>query len=89
MTTTSIKITLDSETMAKAEKACVLLDLKNISEYVSMLIEEDATKVITQHENMTVDADVFDQFVNSCEKVHKPNKALMDANTLTQKKAIK
>ena len=88
MSSTKLEITLDDEIIVKAAKACALLDLKDLSEYIAMLIDKDASKVIIQHENITVEADVFDRFMSACEESHKPNKALVDAFSLTKKKGI-
>ena len=50
---------------------------------------ENATKVIAQHENMTIKNDIFDRFMNACVEARNPNKALVDAVTFTQKQGIK
>ena len=45
---------LDSRVKKKAEKASALLGLRSLTEYVVRLIEEDATKVIAEHESITL-----------------------------------
>ncbi len=79
MTTARLDIRLDEEIKAKAEKATALLGLKSLTEYVVRLIDEDSTQVIAQHESMTVNGNVFDQFMAACEQVQAPNTALLEA----------
>ena len=89
MATTRLDMRLDEEIKAKAEKASALLGLKSLTEYIVRLIDDNATRVIAQHESFTVENDVFDRFINACEKARKPNKALMDATFFTKKQGIK
>lgn len=84
MATARLDMRLDKEIKAKAEKASALLGVKSLTEYIVNLINEDATKVISQHESMVVENDLFDQFMESCEKVEKPNQNLIDALTFTK-----
>ncbi len=76
---------LTKEIKTKAEKASALLGMKSITEYVVRLIDENASKVIAQHESITIDNDLFDRFMNACENANKPNKASADADALTKK----
>lgn len=89
MATTRFDMRVDEKIKAKAEKASALLGMKSLSEYVTMLMDEDASRVIAQHENMTVKNDVFDDFMSACEKAGRPNKALQDAADFTKKQDIK
>ncbi len=89
MATTRIEFRLDEKLKAKVEKASALLGAKSTTEYVVNLMNENATKVIAQHENMTIKDDIFDRFINACEKVDKPNKALLDAVAFTKNQDIK
>jgi uncharacterized protein (DUF1778 family) len=84
-----IDMRVNQELKAKAEKASALLGLKSVTEYVVKLIDEDASKVIAQHEGMTVKNDIFDRFMSACEEAKKPNKALRDAAAYTKKQGIK
>jgi uncharacterized protein (DUF1778 family) len=59
---------LDQEIKAKAEKASALLGLKSLTEYIVKLIDDNATQVIAQHESIIVENDIFDLFINACEK---------------------
>ena len=88
MATTRIDIRLDDKIKAKAEKASALLG-ESLSSYIVNLMNEDASKVIAQHESMTVQDDIFDHFMDACAEVSKPNKALSDAVTFTKKQGIK
>ena len=89
MATTRIEMRVDEEIKAKAEKAVALLGLKSLTEYVVRLVEENATAVISQHEGITIENDVFDRFMNACKGARKPNKALLDAASFTKKQGIK
>lgn len=80
---------VNKELKAKAEKASALLGLKSITEYIVRLIDEDASKVIAQYESMTVEKNIFDRFMNACDKAKNPNKALMDAAAYAKKHGIK
>lgn len=79
MATARLDIRLNEEVKAKAEKASALLGLKSLTEYVVRLMDEDSTQVIAQYENMTVEDNVFDQFMSACEQVNEPNEALLNA----------
>jgi uncharacterized protein (DUF1778 family) len=89
MATARLDMKLDLEVKQKAEKASALLGMRSLTEYVVHLMEEDASKVIAQHESITVSDDVFDRFMHACETVKQPNKALRDALTFTRKQDIK
>lgn len=80
-----IDMRLDEKVKAKAEKASALLGMKSLTEYLTHLMNEDASKVIAEHEKMTLKSDVFDQFVSACDNAKKPNKALKDAATFSRK----
>ena len=53
------------------------------------LMDEDASKVIAQHESITLSDDVFVRFMHACENAKQPNKALREALTFTRKQDIK
>lgn len=89
MATTRLDLRLDEEIKAKAEKASALLGLKSLTEYVVRLMEEDADKVIQHYESITVEGDVFDRFVEACEKAGTPNQTLQDALAFSENKGIK
>lgn len=84
MVTARLDMRLNKDIKAKAEKASALLGIKSLTEYVVNLINNDATEVIAQHESMTVESDLFDQFIESCEKIEKPNQNLIDALVFTK-----
>lgn len=89
MPTARLDMRLDKEVKAKAEKASALLGLKSLTEYVVNLIDENATQVIKQHESISVENDIFDHFMSTCEKIKSPNKALKDAAIFTKEQGIK
>lgn len=84
MATARLDIRLDEEIKAKAEKASALLGLKSLTEYVVRLMDEDASHVIAEHESITVEDNVFDQFIVACDNAKNPNKALLEAVTFTK-----
>jgi len=89
MAATRFDMRLDEETKAKAEKASALLGMKSLTEYVVRLMENDATKVIAEHESIIVENDVFDRFMSACEEAQKPNEALLEAAAFTKDQDIK
>jgi uncharacterized protein (DUF1778 family) len=89
MATARFDMRLDEKIKAKAEKATALLGLKSLSEYIVKLIDDDATRVITKYEGITLENDIFDRFVIACEEAKKPNIALQEAAAFTREQGIK
>lgn len=79
MATARLDMRLDEQIKAKAEKASALLGHKSLTDYVVSILNENATKVIAQYESITVENDVFDRFMDACNKASKPNSALTHA----------
>lgn len=79
MSTARIDMRLDEAIKAKAEKAMALLGHKSLTEYLVKLMDQDASKVIAEHESMTLEDDAFDRFWAACDKVSSPNPALRKA----------
>jgi uncharacterized protein (DUF1778 family) len=88
MATARMDLRLDKKIKEKIEKASALLGMKSTTEYIVNLMNENATKVITEHGNMTVEDDLFDRFVDACAKAGKPDKALRDALDFTKKQGF-
>lgn len=89
MATARLDMRLNKEIKAKAEKASALLGLKSLTDYVVNLIDEDSTKVIKQYKSMTVENDIFDTFMSTCEEIQSPEKSLIDAVAFTREQGIK
>ncbi|MCF6317898.1 MAG: DUF1778 domain-containing protein [Proteobacteria bacterium] len=89
MLNTRIDMRLNQEIKVKAEKAAALLGIKSLTEYVVKLMDEDASKVIKEHESILVENNRFDQFMRVCDNVGAPNKALIAAAKLTKALDIK
>ncbi len=89
MATTRFDMRLDVEVKAKAEKASALLGMNSLKEYVVHLMDENATRVIAEHESMVVENNIFDRFTMACEEEVKPNQALKDAASFAREHAIK
>ena len=89
MATARLDIRLDEEIKAKAEKASALLGLKSLTEYVVRLMDEDASHVISEHESITIEGNVFDKFIDACDKAEAPNKALLEAAIFTKESGLK
>ena len=68
MATSRIDMRIDEVLKSSAEKAAALKGMKSLTEYVVRLIEEDAKKVIREHESMVIADDVFDRFIAACDK---------------------
>jgi uncharacterized protein (DUF1778 family) len=88
MATARMDLRLDKKIKEKVEKASALLGMKSTTEYIVNLMNENATKVIAEHSNMTVKDDIFDRFMDACSKAGKPNRALREALTFTKKQGI-
>lgn len=88
MATARLDIRLDEEVKAKAEKASALLGMKSLTEYIVKLMDENATQVIKQHENIVIDDCLFDNFISACDKAKAPNKALLEAAKLAELSGI-
>ncbi len=89
MATARFDMKLDLEIKEKAEKASALLGLRSLKEYVVRLMEEDANKVIAEHESITVQDNVFDRFMAACENAKQPSQTLRDAVAFTREQDIK
>lgn len=79
MATSRIDMRIDETIKLAAEKAAALEGMKSLTEYVVRLIEQDAERVIKEHEAITLKNDVFDRFMSACEAAETPNKKLRDA----------
>ncbi len=89
MSTARFDMRLDAEVKAKAEKASALLGMNSLKDYVVQLMDENSTRVIAEHESITIDNDLFDRFMIAYEEAVKPNQALLDAASFTKEHAIK
>ena len=88
MATARLDMRLSPEIKAKAEKASALLGLRSLTEYIVKLIDENSTQVIQNYESMTVNNDIFDNFMRVCEELQTPNKKLADAADFTKKHGV-
>ena len=89
MTTARLDLRIDDTIKSKAEKAAALLGLKSLTEYVVKLMDENASKVIAEHESITVKDDIFDQFMAACENAKEPNDSLKAALNYTREQGFK
>jgi uncharacterized protein (DUF1778 family) len=89
MATARMDFRVDERIKAKVEKASALLGMKSTTQYVINIMDADATKVIADHESITVKDDIFDLFMDACTKARKPNKALRDAVAFTRVQGVK
>ncbi len=88
MAAAHLDMRINEKIKTKAEKASALLGLNSLTEYVVKLIDDNATQVITQHEKITVENDIFDRFMKACEEALPPNKALLSAAVYTKKQGM-
>ena len=89
MATSRLDMRLDEKVKAKAEKASVLLGHKSLTDYVVSLLNENSTKVIAQYESISVENDVFDRFMDACNKAGKPNPELTNAVQFAKEQGFK
>jgi len=89
MVSARLDMRLRPEIKAKAEKASALLGMRSLTEYLVKLIDENSTKIIQQYESMTIENDIFDNFIQACEKIEEPNLNLLNAAAYTKKQGIK
>ncbi|MFN8672457.1 MAG: DUF1778 domain-containing protein [Candidatus Sericytochromatia bacterium] len=78
---------VNSSIKEKAKKASILLD-KNLTDYLTDLIDRDSTIVISNHQNTVLENDIFDRFMEACSTPPRPNKALIKALKNTRKKGF-
>jgi len=88
MATSRMDMRIDQSLKEAAEKAAALKGMRSLTEYVVRLIQEDAERVIKEHESMTLQDDVFDRFINACDAAESPNQKLLEAMEFTKKKGI-
>ena len=89
MATARLDLRIDEDIKAKAEKASALLGLKSLTEYVAKLMDENASKVIAEHESIAVKDDIFHQFMAACENAKEPNDSLKSALNYTSEQGFK
>ena len=88
MATSRLDMRIDDEIKAVAEKAAALQGRRSLTEYITRLIEEDARRVIKEHEAIVVQDDVFDRFMDACEAADAPNQKLRDARDIANERGI-
>ena len=88
MALSRIDMRIDETVKAAAEKAAALKGMKSLTEYVVRLIEEDAERVIKDHEAIVLKDDVFDRFMRACEAADAPNEKLREAAVYTREQGI-
>lgn len=88
MATSRIDMRIDQLVKESAEKAAALKGMRSLTEYVVRLIQEDAERVIKEHESITLQDDVFDRFINACTVAESPNQKLLEALEFTKKQGI-
>jgi uncharacterized protein (DUF1778 family) len=79
MATARIDMRIEDALKQKASKASALLGYASLTEYISKLIDKDASAVIDKYSSFTIEDDCFDRFIAACEKAEKPNEALVKA----------
>ncbi len=89
MATARLDIRLDARVKRKAEKASALLGMKSLTEYIVKLMDEDSSKVISEYEEITLENDVFDRFMEVCEAAVEPDEYLREAALAAKKSGIR
>ena len=54
------------------------------TEYIVKIMDKNASKVIAEHESITLKDDIFIQFMAACNQAKKPNDALKSALKLSR-----
>ena len=88
MATSRIDMRIDNAIKSAAEKAAALKGMNSLTEYVVRLIEQDAQRVIKEHESIMVKDDVFDRFMKACEAANAPNQKLREAEKFSKRKGF-
>ncbi len=88
MANARLDLRLDVKIKSKIEKASALSGSKNLTEYIVKVLDENSTQVISRHEKMTLENDIFDRFIEACNNAKKPNKALRDAARFTKEQGF-
>ncbi len=68
MTTTCLNVRISKSLKTKIKKVSVLAEHKNLTVYVVSVINEKSTAIIGLYESMTDENDVFDRFMEACDK---------------------
>ena len=89
MATTRIDMRIDESVKAAAEKAAALEGMKSLTDYIVQLIEKDAQRVIKAHGMIVLKDNVFDRFIQACDKANAPNKKLREAKAFAKRKGIR
>ena len=84
-----LDIRLPAETKAKLAKASALSGTSSLSEYVVRAAEAEADRVISESATVTLEPDVFDQFMAACKKAKRPNAALRRAAERSGERGIR
>ena len=84
-----LTIQLNESIKAKAEKASVLLGISSLEAYITKLIDEDASRVIAEHQNIPTSDEEFDSFWDVCEQGLDPNSALLKATADSKQQDFK
>ena len=88
MVTARLDLRLDPLIKERAEKASALLGMDSLTEYVVKLMDTDASRVIAEHGKISVGDDIFTRFIQACDNVKQPNKALRDAVAFAQRQGF-
>lgn len=89
MTTARLNIRISEQLKGRARKAAVLAGYKNLADYVTSVLDEHSTEVISQYESFTIAGDAFDRFVDACNEVDRPNSALANAAQFAREDGFK
>lgn len=89
MTRSCLSIQLDEQDKSKAEKASILLGYNNLTDYVASVLNENSTNVIEQYESITVENNIFDRFMDACDKASKSNLDLKNTIQFSKEQGFK
>lgn len=74
-----IDLRLSLDTKKQVEKAAILSGSRTLTEYIVRLLEKDSARVIAEHETIVLPGNIFDQFIDVCNKAEGAPKKLKEA----------
>ena len=83
-----IDLRVNSDTKQLAERASAALGCSSLTEYIVMLIHENAPKTLNNQTTIELTNERFDQFLQACEAEHIAPIRLIEASKLLDKEGF-
>jgi len=88
MAATRLDIRINEDLKARAEKASVLMGLKSLTEYITRIMDERSSEILSEYEQISLADDLFDRFSRACDRAAEPNEALRAAADYTKQRGF-